>query len=81
MPRFDGTGPDGFGPFTGRGMGYCIERVKDIVPTYPRRGLSRGSYIVPAASLLYYLGRRHILPSIRAGYGQRMGRGRRSRIW
>ncbi|MFD3156622.1 DUF5320 domain-containing protein [Haloimpatiens sp. FM7330] len=23
MPRFDGTGPDGRGPITGRGLGYC----------------------------------------------------------
>ncbi len=23
MPRFDGTGPGGAGPMTGRGMGYC----------------------------------------------------------
>lgn len=23
MPRFDGTGPQGFGPGTGRGMGPC----------------------------------------------------------
>ncbi len=25
MPRFDGTGPDGRGPITGRGMGNCAE--------------------------------------------------------
>jgi len=24
MPRFDGTGPRGEGPFTGRGEGYCV---------------------------------------------------------
>jgi hypothetical protein len=24
MPRFDGTGPRGDGPMTGRGEGYCI---------------------------------------------------------
>ena len=23
MPGFDGTGPEGRGPLTGRGMGYC----------------------------------------------------------
>jgi hypothetical protein len=23
MPRFDGTGPQGLGPMTGRGEGYC----------------------------------------------------------
>jgi len=24
MPGFDGTGPHGMGPMTGRGMGYCV---------------------------------------------------------
>jgi len=24
MPRFDGTGPSGAGPMTGRGEGYCV---------------------------------------------------------
>jgi len=24
MPGFDGTGPLGMGPMTGRGMGYCV---------------------------------------------------------
>jgi hypothetical protein len=24
MPKFDGTGPSGKGPMTGRGGGYCI---------------------------------------------------------
>ena len=24
MPNFDGTGPDGKGPMTGRGRGYCV---------------------------------------------------------
>jgi len=24
MPRGDRTGPDGRGPMTGRGMGYCV---------------------------------------------------------
>jgi len=27
MPRFDGTGPRGRGPMTGRGNGYCAVRV------------------------------------------------------
>ena len=24
MPRYNGTGPKGAGPMTGRGMGYCM---------------------------------------------------------
>jgi len=27
MPRFDGTGPQGLGAFTGRGMGYCVVKL------------------------------------------------------
>ena len=27
MPRFDGTGPRGAGPMTGRGEGYCVLQV------------------------------------------------------
>jgi len=29
MPRFDGTGPQGEGPLTGRGDGYCAVRLPD----------------------------------------------------
>ena len=43
MPGFDGTGPMGTGPMTGRGMGYCA------VP------LPRSRYSHPAA---YSYGRR-----------------------
>jgi len=25
MPRFNGTGPDGKGPLTGRGLGNCVD--------------------------------------------------------
>ena len=34
MPRFDGTGPTGRGPMTGRGLGKCVGQ-------RPRRGLGR----------------------------------------
>jgi len=45
MPGYDGTGPQGIGPMTGRGMGYCTEYAN---PAYfgrglgIRRGFSRG---------------------------------------
>jgi len=29
MPGFDGTGPQGRGPMTGRGMGFCVLQAKD----------------------------------------------------
>ncbi|MFP4106161.1 MAG: DUF5320 domain-containing protein [Phycisphaerae bacterium] len=27
MPRFDGTGPQGLGPLTGRGRGFCVMKL------------------------------------------------------
>ena len=29
MPRYDGTGPQGQGPLTGRGEGYCAVRIPE----------------------------------------------------
>ncbi len=29
MPGFDGTGPKGTGPMTGRGLGYCVVPFED----------------------------------------------------
>ena len=36
MPRFDGTGPSGFGPGTGRGLGSCGGGM-----AYGRKGIGR----------------------------------------
>jgi len=36
MPYFDGTGPQGMGPLTGRGMGACVGGMGF------RRGMGRG---------------------------------------
>ena len=36
MPRFDGTGPQGAGPMTGRGEGYCVVQLAG--PDRPVRG-------------------------------------------
>ena len=36
MPRFDGTGPRGGGPMTGRGEGYCVLELPG--PDRPPRG-------------------------------------------
>ncbi len=55
MPRYDGSGPMGYGPMTGRGLGYChlpgpgVRRGR--VPRFSRRirggfgnGFGRGGY-------------------------------------
>ena len=39
MPRGDGTGPDGLGPMTGRGAGYCAGY---NVPGYANTGAGKG---------------------------------------
>jgi len=39
MPRGDGTGPNGQGPMTGRGMGYCAGY---SVPGFMQPGFGRG---------------------------------------
>jgi len=44
MPRGDGTGPDGRGPMTGRGLGPCGSQTKadPTRRTIIRKGLGRG---------------------------------------
>lgn len=43
MPRFDGKGPRGEGPRTGRGLGNCPEsKTNDPKTTRPRMGLGQG---------------------------------------
>lgn len=37
MPRFDGTGPRGEGPFSGRGEGYCAVELPEA-PGQPAKG-------------------------------------------
>lgn len=43
MPRFDGTGPNGEGPFTGRSMGDCVETVDNIEMAKTQRGKRDGT--------------------------------------
>jgi len=45
MPGFDGTGPNGEGSFTGRGLGYCVENLNKggISMGYIRRGKRDGT--------------------------------------
>ena len=42
MPGFDGTGPLGFGPMTGRSAGYCMGYVVPQGTGYYGRGLGQG---------------------------------------
>jgi len=42
MPKFDGTGPSGNGPRSGRGLGTCQERNLHEEPRRMGRGNGRG---------------------------------------
>ncbi|NMD43718.1 MAG: DUF5320 domain-containing protein [Firmicutes bacterium] len=65
MPGFDGSGPEGGGPMSGRGRGYCAQpqpRAGGILPQAGRRRVRpRGR--------------------IGLGFGLGMGRGRGRRWW
>ncbi len=42
MPRGDGTGPEGLGSNTGKGLGYCTGHPTPACGKAGRRGLARG---------------------------------------
>jgi hypothetical protein len=93
MPRFDGTGPRGQGPMTGRGEGYCAVKIPESGEApYGYAGL-RGTPVrlqAPAArSALGARLTRWLRPvtwsgrTFGRGRGRRAGRGRgrRSSQW
>lgn len=43
MPRGDGMGPEGFGPMTGRGIGYCAGFNRPGFANFPRGFRGRGA--------------------------------------
>jgi hypothetical protein len=89
MPGFDGTGPRGEGPMTGRGEGYCA-----LVLPLPEEGSAPYGYAGRQGTPVY-LGTPHALPwrwcisgtgpavrprrAFRRGWGR--GRGRRFATW
>lgn len=78
MPRFDGTGPRGMGPLTGRGMGFCTVPLSESVsvtgiPPAPLRPVPVYGYRYPHM--------RQLFPGVRRGRsmgvrGRGRGRGR-----
>ena len=67
MPRGDGTGPEGKGKLTGRGLGQCSgEEVPGYRSNLPGMGMGRGE-------------RKGDGPGRGLGYGPRRGLGRRYR--
>ena len=90
MPRFDGTGPCGQGPMTGRGEGYCAVRMPEPgAEPYGVAGVA-GIPVRPVAPARTWLrpwtwfGRglgRGLGRGYRRGRGVARGRGRRSGRW
>ena len=77
MPRFNGTGPQGGGPVTGRGEGYCAE-------SQPRTGRTSGYAGLPGRRFGGFFNRfagrgvgRFFGLGRRLGRGMGRGRGRR----
>jgi hypothetical protein len=61
MPGFDGTGPRGLGPMSGKGGGYCLMSIPDD-PTEAKIGFAgqagipmntRSNFLVPGISALH----------------------------
>ncbi len=71
MPGFDGTGPQGRGPMTGRAMGYCILKQSQNEPLVDLTGL-QGKQISHAAGL-GIASMRTVSPY--GWFGRRFGRG------
>jgi hypothetical protein len=84
MPRFDGTGPRGEGPFTGRAEGYCAIRLPEPGSGQPATGFAglAGSPVELRAkdshSLLRWLDLSGPSPTrgLPCGHGLRRGRSR-----
>jgi len=70
MPGFDGTGPLGKGPFTGRGEGYCV--LPDDWSKVARE-VNSSREIIPARPVVRYPSSRVFIPIYTLGRG--FGRG------
>jgi hypothetical protein len=79
MPGFDGTGPQGRGPMTGRGMGFCVLKESKGEPG-SKEGFA-GIQGVPVSRYDYglpYVGVQ-VQPMYSRAFGRRFGCGRRFR--
>jgi hypothetical protein len=78
MPRFDGTGPMGQGPMTGRGTGYCAVQVSPPARATGAVGPSPGAYypvFAGAPGVAAYGFPRPFYPRFGRGWGIGRGRG------
>ncbi len=78
MPGFDGTGPRGMGPMTGRRMGRCVLPPQPQTESSPAGDATEGAAEAPAQQQpVYGLGRGGIPYGCGRGRGFGGGRGRR----
>jgi hypothetical protein len=69
VPRFDGTGPQGQGPMTGRGEGYCAIKIPESGEAPYGYAGQQGTPVVLGA------------PGARPPLGTRFARGLRAATW
>jgi hypothetical protein len=93
MPRFDGTGPQGLGPMTGRGEGYCALVIPETrqapygyageqgTPVRLRAPVTRPTLGARFARWLRPAAWRGQRLGCGRGRGARRGRGQRSARW
>ena len=83
MPRFDGTGPQGQGPMTGRAQGYCALQVPDSgQPSYGYAGIQGAPVRLDPSNAWPMAGVGTGRGFLRGrGRGAGRGRGRRSGRW
>jgi len=74
MPRFDGTGPMGGGPMTGRGLGYCALPASGARYSIPPYGYA--NYPVATMGVRDAAFYAPIAPRFGMGFGRGRGRGR-----
>ena len=80
MPRFDGTGPQGEGPMTGRGEGYCAVKTPDSEQeSYGYAGV-QGTPVRLGFGARFSRWMRPVL-RLGRGFGRGRGRGRRFGRW
>lgn len=68
MPGFDGTGPAGMGPMTGRGLGYCAPSQRNYIPRFTGSSVYPAPLYGPGFGRMFGFGR---------GFGLGRGRGNR----
>ncbi|WP_082122644.1 DUF5320 domain-containing protein [Methanoculleus sediminis] len=77
MPGFDGMGPRGMGPMTGRRMGRCVLPPQPQAEGSPAGETNETTQEAPAEQPVYGLGRGGIPYGCGRGRGFGGGRGRR----